>query len=98
MASRRKGRPGIPSFRRVYRHRDSRAISPRTNDFGERRAGRNSVGAERSAGMKAMITGAAGFIGGFLAKHCTDAGSQVLGIDIVEPQDPWAANEFELCD
>jgi GDP-4-dehydro-6-deoxy-D-mannose reductase len=48
--------------------------------------------------MKVMITGAAGFIGGFLAKHCADAGSQVLEIDIVEPQDPWAANEFELCD
>jgi GDP-4-dehydro-6-deoxy-D-mannose reductase len=48
--------------------------------------------------MKVMITGAAGFIGGFLAKHCTDAGSQVLGIDIVEPQEGRAANEFELCD
>jgi nucleoside-diphosphate-sugar epimerase len=48
--------------------------------------------------MKVMITGAAGFIGGFLAKHCTDAGSQVLGIDIVEPQDGWTAKEFELRD
>jgi GDP-4-dehydro-6-deoxy-D-mannose reductase len=48
--------------------------------------------------MKVMITGAAGFIGGFLAKHCTDAGSQVLGTDIVEPQDGRTANEFELCD
>src|SRR5437016_3487194 len=48
--------------------------------------------------MKVMITGAAGFIGGFLAKHCIDAGSQVLGIDIGEPQGRWAANEFELCD
>jgi GDP-4-dehydro-6-deoxy-D-mannose reductase len=48
--------------------------------------------------MKVMITGAAGFIGGFLAKHCTEAGSQVLGIDIVEPQDGWTAHEFELCD
>jgi GDP-4-dehydro-6-deoxy-D-mannose reductase len=48
--------------------------------------------------MKVMITGAAGFIGGFLAKHCTDAGSQVLGIDTVEPQDGWAAKQFELCD
>jgi GDP-4-dehydro-6-deoxy-D-mannose reductase len=45
-----------------------------------------------------MITGAAGFIGGFLAKHCTDAGSQVLGIDIVEPQHGRAAGEFKLCD
>jgi GDP-4-dehydro-6-deoxy-D-mannose reductase len=48
--------------------------------------------------MKVMITGAAGFIGRFLAKYCTDAGSQVLGADIVEPQDGWTAIEFELCD
>jgi GDP-4-dehydro-6-deoxy-D-mannose reductase len=48
--------------------------------------------------MKVMITGAAGFIGGFLAKHCINAGSQVLGIDIGEPRDGWATNEFELCD
>ena len=33
-----------------------------------------------------------------LAKHCIDAGSQVLGIDIVEPQDGRATDEFELCD
>jgi GDP-4-dehydro-6-deoxy-D-mannose reductase len=48
--------------------------------------------------MKVMITGAAGFIGGFLAEHCIHAGSQVLGIDIVESQDGWATGEFELCD
>jgi GDP-4-dehydro-6-deoxy-D-mannose reductase len=48
--------------------------------------------------MKVMITGAAGFIGGFLARHCLDAGAQVLGIDIAEPQDGQAINEFELCD
>jgi GDP-4-dehydro-6-deoxy-D-mannose reductase len=48
--------------------------------------------------MKVMITGAAGFIGGFLAKHCIHAGSQVLGIDIVEPRDGWTTGEFELCD
>jgi len=48
--------------------------------------------------MKVMITGAAGFIGGFLAKHCTAAASQVLGIDIVEPPDGLATGEFELCD
>jgi GDP-4-dehydro-6-deoxy-D-mannose reductase len=48
--------------------------------------------------MKVMITGVAGFIGGFLAKHCTDAASQVLGIDIAEPQDGRAAGEFEFCD
>ena len=48
--------------------------------------------------MKVMITGAAGLIGGYLAKHCIHAGSQVLGIDIVEPQDGRATDEFELCD
>jgi len=48
--------------------------------------------------MKVMITGAAGFIGGFLAKHCTDAGARVLGIDIAETQDRRATGEFELCD
>jgi GDP-4-dehydro-6-deoxy-D-mannose reductase len=48
--------------------------------------------------MKVMITGAAGFIGGFLAKHCISVGSQVLGIDIGEPQDAPAAHEFEICD
>src|SRR5271170_5837432 len=48
--------------------------------------------------MKVMITGAAGFIGGYLAKHCSHTGSQVLGIDIVEPQDGRAIGEFELCD
>jgi GDP-4-dehydro-6-deoxy-D-mannose reductase len=48
--------------------------------------------------MKVMITGAAGFIGGFLAKHCTHAGSRVLGIDIVEPPVGQTAGEFELCD
>ncbi|HEY0704511.1 MAG TPA: GDP-mannose 4,6-dehydratase [Candidatus Acidoferrales bacterium] len=45
-----------------------------------------------------MITGAAGFIGGYLARHCVDAGSQVLGIDVVEPRDGQGINEFELCD
>jgi GDP-4-dehydro-6-deoxy-D-mannose reductase len=48
--------------------------------------------------MKVMITGAAGFIGGFLAEHCIHAGSQVMGIDVVEPQDWWATGEFEFCD
>jgi GDP-4-dehydro-6-deoxy-D-mannose reductase len=48
--------------------------------------------------MKVMITGAAGFIGGYLTESCIAAGSQVLGIDIVEPQDGRAADEFELCD
>jgi GDP-4-dehydro-6-deoxy-D-mannose reductase len=44
-----------------------------------------------------MITGAAGFIGGFLAKHCLNAGCSVLGIGIGEP-DTWAGGAFEHCD
>ncbi len=48
--------------------------------------------------MKVMITGAAGFIGGFLAQYCTRAGSEVLGIDIREPAEGWAADRFEHCD
>jgi nucleoside-diphosphate-sugar epimerase len=46
--------------------------------------------------MKVMVTGAAGFIGGFLIKHCISAGSEVLGIDIAEPLD--SIGEFETCD
>lgn len=48
--------------------------------------------------MTIMITGAAGFIGGFLTKHCIDRGSQVLGIDIVTPRPGAAIGEFEECD
>ena len=48
--------------------------------------------------MKVMITGTAGFIGGFLARYCIEAGSQVLGIDIVEPTDRQPSGEFALCD
>ena len=48
--------------------------------------------------MKVMITGAAGFIGGFLVKHCVEGGSSVLGIDISEPEDPWNGAAFERCD
>jgi GDP-4-dehydro-6-deoxy-D-mannose reductase len=48
--------------------------------------------------MNVMITGAAGFIGGFLAEHCMAAGSQVLGIDIAEPQSGQKITDFELCD
>jgi GDP-4-dehydro-6-deoxy-D-mannose reductase len=48
--------------------------------------------------MKVMITGAAGFIGGFLAKHCLDAGCSVLGLGIGNPADAWPAAAFEHCD
>jgi GDP-4-dehydro-6-deoxy-D-mannose reductase len=48
--------------------------------------------------MKVMITGAAGFIGGFLAKHCLKAGCTVLGLGISEPEEAWDGGAFEHCD
>jgi GDP-4-dehydro-6-deoxy-D-mannose reductase len=45
-----------------------------------------------------MITGAAGFIGGYLAKRCLEMGCSVLGFGCSEPEDAWAAGTFELCD
>jgi GDP-4-dehydro-6-deoxy-D-mannose reductase len=48
--------------------------------------------------MKVMITGAAGFIGGVLAKHCLEAGCSMLGLGISEPMDAWTGGAFELCD
>lgn len=48
--------------------------------------------------MKVMITGAAGFIGGFLAKHSLDAGCSVLGIGVSEPASSWQDGSFEHCD
>jgi GDP-4-dehydro-6-deoxy-D-mannose reductase len=48
--------------------------------------------------MKVLATGAAGFIGGFLMKHCVEAGSSVRGIDIREPESGWAGASFERCD
>ena len=47
--------------------------------------------------MKVLITGAAGFIGGFLAKYCTDAGCTVLGLDHGEPKRALEGS-FERCD
>ena len=47
--------------------------------------------------MKVMITGAAGFIGGFLAKHCLEAGCSVLGTGVSEPAD-WGGGSYEYCD
>jgi GDP-4-dehydro-6-deoxy-D-mannose reductase len=48
--------------------------------------------------MNVMITGAAGFIGSFLAKYCVDAGCSVLGLDISEPDDIVSGTTFEYCD
>ncbi len=48
--------------------------------------------------MNVLITGVSGFIGGYLMKHCVEAGSSVLGIDIREPEDTLAGAGFEHCD
>lgn len=48
--------------------------------------------------MKVLITGAAGFIGGFLVRHCLDSGCSVLGFDIAKPGDALRGAAFEFCD
>jgi GDP-4-dehydro-6-deoxy-D-mannose reductase len=49
--------------------------------------------------MRIIITGAAGFIGGFLNLRCKDEGCSLLGLDIVEPRpEMWGDSDFELCD
>lgn len=48
--------------------------------------------------MKILITGAAGFIGGYLARHCVERGGAVLGTDIQEPGDSCFSGTFERCD
>lgn len=50
--------------------------------------------------MKVLITGASGFIGGFLARHCLEADCSVLGVGTQEPDETWpgAGIEFERCD
>jgi GDP-4-dehydro-6-deoxy-D-mannose reductase len=45
-----------------------------------------------------LITGAGGFIGGVLAKHCLNRGDKVLGLDHKEPDDSWSGADFEVCD
>jgi nucleoside-diphosphate-sugar epimerase len=48
--------------------------------------------------MKVMITGAAGFIGGYLAKYCCEGGCSTLGIGIGEPEHALSGAVFERCD
>jgi GDP-4-dehydro-6-deoxy-D-mannose reductase len=48
--------------------------------------------------MNVMITGAEGFIGGVLAKHCTNTGCSVLGVGIGEIGADWSGAPFEHCD
>jgi nucleoside-diphosphate-sugar epimerase len=47
--------------------------------------------------VNVFITGAAGFIGGYLARYCADRGCRVLGVDL-EPGDPPPGAAFEFCD
>ncbi len=46
---------------------------------------------------RVFITGAAGFVGGFLASHAADGGASVLGIGLNRPERPFPG-EFEVCD
>lgn len=48
--------------------------------------------------MNVLITGAGGFIGGYLAKLAANAGHSVLGIDHKEPDADAFAGTFERCD
>jgi nucleoside-diphosphate-sugar epimerase len=45
-----------------------------------------------------LITGAGGFIGGFLARLAVESENSVLGLDISEPDAPISGADFELCD
>ncbi len=48
--------------------------------------------------MKVWITGAAGFIGGYLARYCLERGCTVLGTDIRNPDNAALSGAFEHCD
>lgn len=48
--------------------------------------------------MRVMITGAAGFVGGFLARYAAEAGASVLGTGITPPPESWSTGVFEHCD
>lgn len=48
--------------------------------------------------MKVLITGASGFIGGYMSRYCAEAGCSVLGTDIREPEEAAFVGAFERCD
>jgi GDP-4-dehydro-6-deoxy-D-mannose reductase len=48
--------------------------------------------------MNVLITGAGGFMGGYLAKFVMSAGHSVLGIDAKEPEAEVFDGKFERCD
>ena len=60
----------------------------------------DSTFAKRNLFMNVMITGAGGFIGGFLLARgsSADAGCSVLGLDISEPAEVVSGERFEFCD
>ena len=47
--------------------------------------------------MNVLITGAGGFIGGYLSECCSAAGCSVLGLDVREPENEPFKGAFELC-
>lgn len=47
--------------------------------------------------MRVFITGAAGFVGGFLGRLAAENGAGILGIGLNRPPEKWHG-EFELCD
>jgi GDP-4-dehydro-6-deoxy-D-mannose reductase len=48
--------------------------------------------------MNVLVTGSAGFIGGYLAAYCADHGCQVLGVDHKQPEPGAFSGDFEACD
>lgn len=48
--------------------------------------------------MNVLITGAGGFIGGYLARYCAERRCSVLGVDIREPHNSVFHGSFEYCD
>ncbi len=48
--------------------------------------------------MNVLVTGACGFIGGYLAQYAENAGHSVLGIGIKDPDVGMSAGDFERCD
>lgn len=48
--------------------------------------------------MRVLITGAAGFIGGFLSRYCSEAGESVFGLDHIAPSGATFHGSFDRCD
>src|SRR5262249_25336380 len=90
-------RQGVLPFRRLCRYRDSRSLSGRATGIGRCGDTNNGIDSRRMT-MRVMITGAAGFIGTYLANYSSGLGATVLGIGITEPGEEWAGAAFEHCD